>query len=386
MINLFCNLRNWLRTSLFYSALETKRGAATLVFTVILMVMSTLIIIFAANFGRIQERIAANLNRNMQAFEAAEAGLEFGINYLQQNRSVIVGSPSSGYIAPYTSPSTTDVTLANNSKFSIVYSNPIANDYTLILVTSTGTSDDGSSTRQVSQLLKFGSILTNQPNAALITQGSVSLSGSANVTNTFNNQNIQSGGVLTISGSANTITSTGVTSTASSIGADVNQNNATLASMSQQDFFANYFGTTDTNTIRGQMQNIYSNSSSTNYSNILNGKTGTSIWIDQTSGTTATISGNTTIGSTTAPVLIIVNGNFGLSGNVTIYGFIFVFGTGAINTLTGSTQIIGGMVSTYNINMSGSLQITYNNSVLTNLQNLSALSYFAKVAGSWKDF
>lgn len=377
MINLFPNNKQrW----------PSQYGAATLIIAVVLLITSTLIIIFAANYARMQSKMTANLNRNAQAFAAAEAGLEFGINYLQKNASTILASRVSGFITPYSDASTSNVTLNNNSKFTVVYTNPTANNYNLILIKSTGTSDDGSATRVVQQQMQLGSLLTHPGTTSVTSKGAVTVSGNSNLTNTTTNNNIISGSTVSFSGSGTTNTSSGVTSNSSHLGSDVTQNNTSIANMSNNDFFASYFGTTSMSTVQNKMAHVYNNSSNTNYSSTLNGMTGTSIWITQTGGTTATINGTTTIGSAANPVLLVVNGSLSMSGNVTIYGFIFVIGTSGINSLTGNINLIGGMATMDILNMAGTSNLTYNPTVLNNLQANTSMSYWAKVAGTWKDF
>lgn len=362
-----------------------QRGGITLIISVILIVTITLLVIFAANYAQTMEKLSANQLRSKQAFQAATAGLEFGIVYFQQNSGTILASTVSGYIAPFSNSSTSNVSLTNGSRFTITYTNPVQNNYRLILVSSTGTSADGSTTRTVKQQIAMGSLFTTIPNYFMSSKGSITISGNANTSNTATNQTIQSASTVTLSGSAQTTTSSGVSSTAGHIGSDIQQNSTTLANESQNDFVASYFGTSSSSTIQSKVTNFYSNSSSTNYASTLNGVTGKSIWIDQTSGT-ASISGNTTIGSATEPVLLIVNGNFSISGNVTINGFIFVISTIGINSFTGNVTINGGIATADNTTISGSVDLNYNNSILTNLQNLSSLTYWAKVPGSWRDF
>jgi hypothetical protein len=118
----------------------------------------------------------------------------------------------------------------------------------------------------------------------------------------------------------------------------------------------------------------------------LNGKTGTTIWIDQPSGA-ASLSGNTIVGSAANPVLLVVNGDFNVSGNVTIYGFVFVSGvTSADTDFTGNSSVIGSMVTGDELNMSGNASITYNASEISAVKSSLTSSYNAKVSGSWKDF
>lgn len=360
-----------------------KSGAATLVLTVVLLVTITLIILFAANNILFQQKIASNTNRNNQAYEAAEAGLEFAVPYLQTNMVAILANNSGGYLLPYSNSNTTNVALANGGKYTIVYTNPTINNYDTILITSTGVSDDSSSTRVVSQLVRRSSIVVSPPAAALVTKGSLTFSGSSDIYNTINSSTIIAGTTVSINGSAKTHTASGIGSTSSLIGSDVTQNLTSLANMTANDMTATYFGE-NINTLKGSFANYYSSSGSTSYSSTLNGMTGTSIWIDQTSGA-ATLSGNTTIGSATNPVILVINGDFDMSGTVTIYGFVYVIG-GATTDVLGTVSIIGGIAATNNLLFSGSTDVTYNPTVLNALKTQPGTSYFAKIAGSWKDY
>lgn len=362
---------------------KTVNGAATLVLSVVLMTLSTLIIIFAAEYGKLESKSISNLHRSQQAFEAAEAGLDYGINYFKTNSETILASPSGGYIQPYTSTNTTNVILSNGSQFSITYTNPVANNYELILVSSAGSSDDSTATRTVSQLIQFGSLLLNPPSATVTSLGSVSMSGTSTVNNPSGTTTIQSGSTVTLSGSASTLNSGGTISTAGNIQSDITQNSPTLASQTSTDFFTSNFGLTTTQ-MKSKAAYYYSNSVDTSYSSTLNGMTGTSIWIDQPAGT-ASLGGSTTIGSSTNPVLLIINGNAGFSGAVTIYGYVFVLGN-LTTSATGNLNIFGALSTTSVLSMSGATTITYSQTVLDNLQNNSNMRYYAKIPGSWKDF
>lgn len=362
------------------SFLKKQCGAATIITTVLLLVTLTLIVLFAASYILMRQKIAANDYRNNQAYEAAEAGLEYGIVYLRQNSSTILASPVSGFIQPYTNANTTNVTLANNSQFSITYTNPIANNYNLILITVTGTSDDGTATRTVSQRVQYGSLLATSPTTSLAAKGSVTLGGSSQLSNTSTNVNIQSGSTVTMGGSSAT-NYNGGSSTNGHFGSDIQQNVSSIANMSSSDFFASYFGA-PANTIKSSFENYYTNSSSTNYSSTLNGKTGTTIWIDQTGGT-ASLSSSAVIGSSTQPVLMVVNGDFRVSGNVVIYGVVYIMGD-ITTDFSGSMQVNGSIVTQNNINFTGSTQINYSSSIISATRQVT--NYYAKVAGSWKDF
>lgn len=364
---------------------KSYQGAATLIIAVVFIMLSTLIIIFAARNGLMHSKISANTARNSQAYEAAEAGLEYGINYLDQNSATIIASPTNGFIN-FTNANTTNVALSNGSKFSIVYTNPTVNDYTMIQITSTGQSDDNSSTRSVSQVVKRSSIIANTGTHALTSKSNINITGNGSISNLTSSQTVASGGTVAFGGNGSTYTSGGQQSDAGGILADVTQNVGALSSATTNDFFASYFGTTSTSAVRSQANYSYSSNSSANYSSTLNGIQGAMIWIDANNGSTASLSGNTVIGSASNPVLLIVNGSFSISGNVTVYGMVFVLGDSGLTTLTGNNNIIGTIVSTETMNISGNTFVSYDQSVLDNLKNSASMTTWAKVSGSWKDY
>jgi Tfp pilus assembly protein PilX len=355
-------------------------GAATFLITTILLISITMILIFIANYSVIQQKLGANTKRTQQAFEAAEAGLEFGINYLQRNSATILANKSGGFVQPYSDSSTNNVTLANGSKYTITYTNPTANNYSLIRITSIGVSDDSSATRTITQLVQFGAILFTLPQSPVVSKGAVSMNGSNVIQNLQGSTTIASGSTVSLSGSSSTQAQGGVISTPGHLQSDIQQNSANLTSQTSSDFFASYFGASMT-TVRNSANFQYSGLS--NYSPSLNGKQGVTIWIEQPTST-ARLSGSAVIGSAAQPVLLIVNGNLDISGSMVLYGLIVVLGT-TTTDVSGSSVINGGLLATDNLSLSGSNTITYNNTVLSTVQQ-STTNYYAKVPGSWRDY
>jgi len=330
-----------------------------------------------------RSKSVANMQRQQQAFEAARAGMEYGINFLENNSTNIFNNSSSGFIQPYTDSNITNVTLANNSKFSVTYSNPVAYNYDLIKISCTGTSDDGTATKTVSQLVQFGSLLLNIPTRSIISKGSITLSNSAQIYNLAASRTLQSGSSIAINNSAYTYTPSGVSSTSSGLASDVEQNNATLSTISTTDLFSSYFGLSPT-MVANNSSTLYTNSADTDYSTLLNGLRGTTIWINQTGGT-AMIKGSSTIGSSSSPVLLIISGNSSISESAVIYGMVYIDNPLAVQ-IGGNAMLVGGIVATGSFNIIGSARIIYSAGVLTNLQNLNNMKYYSKVPGSWKDF
>lgn len=362
---------------------KKQKGIAVLLLTVTLLVVSMLLVLFAGQYSALQQKITANLYKNQQAFEAAQAGLEAAIPYFEANYTAIVAQKSSGYLTPYTNGSTQNVVLANGSKYSFVYSNPLVNNFQLITITSTGVSADGTATRVVSQQIQtYGSSIP-APTVTMTIQGNINLNNSASINNTQTNANISSGGTVTFNNSAQTTTSAGVSSNRQKIGSDIQQNNTTISNMSSSAFFNSVFGTTQA-AVQNAATYTYTNNQDKSY-NFLNNITGSIIWINQTAGT-ATITNSTTIGSATRPVILIVNGNLDLANSVTIYGLIFIMNSTSTSFENNSVTINGAIAATGNFQFANSATLNYNSSVLNALPSITSVSTYGKVPASWKDF
>lgn len=364
-------------------SMARQSGAATLILSVVLLTVSSLIIIYAANYGQMLDRMVSNINRQKQAYEAAQAGLEFGINYLNRYSSTIVNNASGGYIPTYSDSNTTNIAFNNNSRFTVSYTNPTAYNYTIIKVNSVGTSDDGTATRTISQLVKFGSTLFAQPPLGLVSKGNVTLNNNSQITNQHAYNTIQSGSTVTLGGSATTVNNSGTSSSAGNIQPDITQNMSSLSGTSNNDLFLSYFGVPQ-NFISSKSTYYFTNSSNTNYGSSLNNIENATMWIDQTGGS-AILNGIFVAGSSSNPILLVINGNTSLSGLSIIYGFVYVIGNLSVNS-SANTYIIGGLVTTGNISGTGNLYLYYSPNVLSNLQNQSSTRYYAKIPGSWRDF
>lgn len=325
-----------------------ERGAATLLLAVIMLSVSTLMIVFAANFGILSTKSVNNMVGQAQAIQAANAGMEYGIVYLQTNKSTITANPIAGFIAYGPSDSSiTNVTLANSSKYSITYSNPIANNYNVITIRATGTNSDNTATASMEQKVSAGAPSLK---AAITTQGNLVTSGNVTITGAYG---VQAGGSVTQSGNVHI--------------SSVTQNDTTLKNMSSSALFSSIFGVT-----QAQMQtqsNYYSSSTGINY-NSLTGKN----WINSS----VTIAGNYTIGTPSNPVLLIINGNFTAAGTITINGLVYVTG---MTTMSGNATFNGGVVSQGAVTISGSVG-AYNGSIVGKFTSVS----YSFIPGSWKDF
>ncbi len=207
--------------------------------------------------------------------------------------------------------------------------------------------------------MSYGSVQTTP---AVASAGIVALSGTTSVSNptvtaqstSFQGSTILSGSFVSLLNSAATYVSNGTQLVASSNGTnfqkDIIYNDSTHITAAS--LFGMYFSQ---NKIFIGMQ-----ATQMQTTDDLDGVTNKMIWIN---GCESITSG--TIGSASAPVILIINGNLTISGNVTIYGFVYVMGN---VTITNGVTINGALASETAIAVDSSA-VNLNEGVLTYLYN-----------------
>ncbi len=353
--------------------MRKQQGATTLIIAIVLISVITLMLLYQASFSTMQQRTANNLYSEHQAEQAAEAGLEYAFAYLKTNSVVVTANPAAGLVNYSIGPTT----LANGARYSVTIINPTALDYSLLNVISTGTSADGLASRTVRQQAYM---TTNSISTSVLVRGAISLVGGSVLTNTITNMNIQAGGALVINNGAQTVTSSGVSTTQGNIKSDVLQNQSSIASLSDAAFFQQVLGTTQSaaQTQATSSGTYYNNSvSGGDYSQTLKNKTGSVIYINQSN---VTLGQGVTIGSAANPVTIITTGAITIANGVTIYGM--VYSAGSMN-LAGGATITGGIAAGGSMSISNNFRLTFKQ--VPKLPGGGSGSY-AKVAGTWRDF
>lgn len=349
-----------------------QRGVITLTITSAVLISASLMTMYSSKSTRMEHQIYNNDYTAKQAFEAAEAGLEYGLKYLEQNKdTILVDGDNDGTIdATNTKLSNSQ---QNNSIYSIAFSNPVANDTTLIKVTVSGASGDGKSSKQITQLVKYYPALDNMrmPQVAFTGKGSVDLQGNPTIKNTEQSVALWSGSGVTMNGSAVVTTEGGPKGKKSITG--LVENDVNLKNSSEDDLFTNYFGN-NKSYVKKNAANFFMFTSDTN---VLDGLENKFVWFDGD----LSIDGNTTIGTNTKPVILVVNGNLNMTGTTKIEGFVFV--TGDFFTGIGTSELNGALVVKGNSTLQGTSKINYSSDVLNRLGQEQGL--FAKVPGSWKD-
>ncbi len=355
-----------------------QRGLASIIIAVILLSVTLLLMFFATSQGLLQSKYTGNQYRYNTAFAAAEAGLDFGYLYLIQNSATILANTSGNFMPPYTDASITNIALSDNAQFSISYTNPIAQNYQIIEITSTGTSDDNTASVVMSQLVnRRGSLLASAPTLPVTSKSNATLRGNSSIITTEAALSLRIGATLSFSGNAFT-SSTAGSSNKSKIGPDVQQRVTALRNLTPNQLFATYFAQS-TSQIKSSVDQVYTNGSTVN----LGGKKGVSIWIEDN----LSLNTSQVIGSMSSPVILIVNGNMTTNATIVIYGFVYVTGNLTMNGTGGSSsQIVGGVAVYGNVVMGGNDNITFDSNVIKNLQSQGSGGAFIKIPGTWKDF
>ena len=349
---------------------RSQSGAATILMAAIMLFSITLVAIYGARFIVTEQRISYNYKMDAQARQAAEAGLDYGLNNLTWNL-VSTGSDTAytlidSIIYTYNDGTPPKLISIHSGKFKLL----TAGDFTTVEVVGTGIASDLSTQRQYTALAKFVSTISYTSPGALTVRGNVSATPSVNLDNTAQDVAIWSGGALT--GSPTVTVSPGA-------GDGLYTNDANLAALSSDGFFENYFSESK-DTIRGRAKRVDCTTpcnASDPEIQALVGQGGL-IWIDGD----LTLDSAIMLGSTTNPVIFVVNGNFTMNHpNAEIYGQLYV--AGDWNNGTGGGLVSGTAMVEGNFSAGGPLQFYYDTTTLNQTANLGA---YAKVPGSWRDF
>lgn len=378
-----------------HPSLKAQRGVATLSTAMILLLAITLMTFSAARVGIVEQKIAANDYRAKQALHAAEGALEQAV-YNANVVTPVIGTMVTGVLPGSTT--TTAPCTAAGICYSYVYASVVGT--TLLRITATGYSDDGSAIKTVFQSIKKYGPLPGIPNAP-VTSGS-SYDSNSNAINIINNITPIA---IAAQGTIDTHEKT-VTSVNGVAGAGLQPNTSTPGITDVVDtldernaWFKNVFGTT-----KADIQSISLPVACSGLCNAQLGNTGTTL-----SGNTITnfgtppasfiwvtgdtqVNTQTVIGSPDKPVVLVINGTLTLNGGATIYGFIYVTGnvldsaTGTAATLLGNSNVFGSIVSEENLKFAGTTNVTYAQYGTTGPgAPRPGPNFYVKVPGTWSD-
>lgn len=410
-----------------------QRGAATLFTTIVVLVLMTMIAFFANRGVLFERKTAANQYRSTKAIEAADAGLEWALANLNSFRRITTGcettavSGSRTFRDRYLDPDSNDsyaeafatatplCTLSGGAwscscpangtlptaatcsasegcpTFLISFERMPA-DPTLVRVSSVGctnaqapcvpgASTNADGTAEVNQVYKLASALATIPAAAITAKGYVDFGSNAiTATNTdpgTNGVTINAG--LDITGFINEDTIDTLPGTP--VGASLIGDDASLASLTDDQMFRTFFGTSKEQ-FRDSPSTTIVNCGGVCNATLLEAIEGgaRTIWVEGD----MVLNAGDVFGSFERPVMLVVNGNVEVRGTMTLYGVLYCQDSTWDNTGGGDAQIFGAAISEGNFTATGTPDPTYDPRVLANLRQTTG--QYAKVPGGWRDY
>jgi hypothetical protein len=356
-----------------------ENGAATLAITMILLFSLSLITIYSARVSVVEQRITANEYRARQAFEAAQAGLEQGVANLNDRvirKQILTDVNDDGLIDEQPLNLTSSI-LTNDASYAISYRNhEWPNQFRLIELDVTGSSDDGSSSAVLMQAMHIMPLLLVPPQASVTARNNVTSDGTIEVINTETDKSIMAGGTINLSAGSHATTSTEGNS-------GIEEHSAELQDLAAPDtFFEHFFGMHQA-TVINQTIHLICNESA------CNDQDGQQIEPDDFPGENIWITGDATvdsdIGTEDLPVVLIVDGNLVLEEDISIQGLVYITENGHMLYASDTGFINGAMiVANDDFLVSGNLTIHYNEDVL--VPPRGGNGPFVAIAGTWRDF
>lgn len=352
---------------------QTQQGAITLLTALILLICITLVTLVASKTVLVETQISADNYRMAQAVAAANAAMDFGVGYFDNggfdqkinatgaagNDSVVDTFADMSYTSG--SQTTTASLTFNNAAGTRCVAAGSTPNMKSGLITAVGRSDDDLAVRTISQCVGtidvFGG---NGPKQSLISRGAVGLTGNYQIINRFYNTTAWSGDAVNIGESAsastymrpigtnesdytrtqledddtsNAYTSQPVSDRNKGNGVDTIASDPRLGSLTGDEFFNNFFygDRTMMKELADSLDQVYS---AADIGSAI-GKTGV-VWVDGN----ATMNGGT-YGTSTNPVILIIDGNLRATGNPDVNGLLYV--TGQLDA-AGTVGVLGSVI------------------------------------------
>jgi len=413
-----------------------QQGAATIVVTVILLFGVTLIALYAARVGILDQRISGNEYRHKEAFANAEAGMEQAASFLRANPE-LRDSATTGWTscAGLTSVFPCDITGADFVYASVAASTITSSVQTIPTLTDSqsylvrkgdntlavGVGTTADTTGEATSIVEFAEINLLTPGAIPpLMAPEIDLGGNFTI---VPNPNGGGPGLPLSAWAASTVTSGGFGSwqtcnhgefqngsggnfgdvcmdalddtvtwkdcgcfageelsdsgPPSVINSDIVYNDASFPSSPFEYFFNGLSVETVKNDIFGKEGVILPNCTTLN-NTLLNGLAKPLVWVEGDCDIP------TIIGSRDTPIILVVEGLAKANGNVDIWGVLLGLGQ---TTLNGTATVHGSVISEDPTKLTtGGYKQVYDESVFSALRLDTIDTLFAKVKYSWRDF
>ncbi len=426
-------------------ARPVTRGSAAMSITLMLMLLSTIAVLYLNRSVLFEQRTVANQVQASQAHEVAEAGIEWatgmlnapydiGANcsfltttnqsfrkrYLLTRYNAAVNPTSDVVPATNTFPGckvsatglacncptppaagtvVADLGTAAQPSFTVAFE-AVAGDPEAVKLTvyacnaQAATCDStnftaGDGNARLSVTLKMRAVLRAMPSAPLTCGTTCDLGGSYNIVN----QDINTNGILVNAG-AGIASGNGVSATTlqgQPVGNAMVGNDASLSALvsadtstcSQSSMFSAYFGSTIEQYRDLPSTKTLSCTSAASCNAALTGAYNDG-WRSFYMASDLHLSGNNTYGSRSDPITLVTPYAVDFNGGNVFYGLIFSNDAQTDDLGTGSAMVYGAQVSCRGYKNNGNGTLTYDAEALLNARRLTAL--MVRVPGSWHDF
>lgn len=345
-----------------------QRGAATLVISVLLLFSLSLMLLYAARVGVVEQRLAANDAQARAASAAAQAGLERLLADLAGLDRGAVAYDAAGRATVVVRAGT----LPNGSAYSAEAHNRglAAYQTDLLRLEARGTTGPGGGTRTLTQLAAFAPLLPNPPPAPLVVRGDLVTEPTLALANPEGPAAWLGGAYSPGTGDADTHLSDPAACPPLGICAE----DARLADLTPEVFFENTFGRTPA--VLRAMARIASCAACDLAALPTEWEL---VWLDNAGAAVTPAAG--ALGTEDRPVVAVVAGDFAPAGPLQIHGLLFVLGDwlagGAALRVEGAVLVAGDAVA------GGPAQLNRHAGILDALQ---ARGRYGTVPGSWSDF
>ncbi len=357
--------------------LSTQTGAATLVMTSALVLTISLTIVYGAQQGILEQRISANDYRTFQAYEAAQAGLDYALTNLDKltlAKHIKIDNDSSNQQLNTIQLEQLDQTSAGSYTLTFFAYTPAAASLNKIKVVSVGHSGDDNATQKFEHIAQFQSLINYPPPAPVISQFGTNIGNNVSIVNLVPDQDIAVWAGESVDTSLNSVEANVLVTEEGGTGIYASDNS--LANLDGNQFFENFFSTSkDALRMRSEVIDCTKTCTATS----LNNRPNSTLWVNGD----LNLNSNVSLGTPDAPIVLIVDGELSISHpNAEIYGIIYVMGDW--DNEAGSGKIHGSVIVEGAFFADGNLTISYDNNVITNLTSQNGKYNY--IPGTWKDF
>lgn len=362
----------------------TQRGSV-LTTSMILLFAITMVTVMSAKLSVTDLRLSGNEIKSVQAIHSADAGLEDMLSRLADATQRVI------MLADVNADSQPDGAINGilgnvEQSYAVTLVAQTPGNFTRIWVNAVGCADTCSGTcssscpyhKAVSQLVVVNPVVNAPPNAPLVARGSVAIPSSPDVINNIGPEVVRSGGGYT-DNSATTLISNGVDVSALAPAPPfVVSNDTILLAMTTDAYFESFFSASKT-VVQASAQTLTCGGLCLKADLHTALASNNVVWVNDD----VTLL-NDTFGSAANPVIIIVNGNLEIRGGATVYGLVYVTALTWDANGAGNANINGTAIAEGNFATNGNITITYDPTVMNNLNNI--VTGVGKVSGTWSDF